>query len=130
MEVSIEKSTYGKSQEVFSSGENNKKEKIVDDVSQITKPTSLLGEYLGSAPNPNTINDAVNSLKITVGSRLDENGNQVDIFEGNIYDLRLYNEGFQGINAIILNQGLVRELYSYSPSSYKFGHSIYNDIKV
>ena len=109
---------------------NNKKEQTVKDVSQIKKPTSLLGEYLGSAPNPNTINSAVNSLKITVGSRLDENGKQVDIFEGNIYDLRLYNEGFQGINAIILNQGLVRELYSYSPSSYKLGHSIYNDMGV
>lgn len=54
--------------------------------------------------------------------------NQVNIFYGNIYDIRLYNRGKSPQELMLLNMGTMRELYSYSPSVYKLAHSIYEDV--
>ena len=48
-------------------------------------------------------------------------------FHGKIYDFRLYNDGKELNNLKLLNAGMLREIYSYSPSTYKLAHSIYVD---
>ena len=50
-----------------------------------------------------------------------------DGFIGDVYDFRLYNVGRDASELRILNSGMLRELYSYSPSNYKLAHSIYVD---
>lgn len=64
---------------------------------------------------------------INLFSRVKEN-RVVDCFYGNIYDLRLYNFYREGKDLYILNSGMLRELYSYAPSTYKLAHSIYTDL--
>lgn len=55
------------------------------------------------------------------------NGSIRNCFYGTVYDLSLYTEAREEFNLIVLNQGSIRELYSYSPSNYKLAHSIYRD---
>ena len=55
---------------------------------------------------------------------------QWNMFHGNLYDIRLYNIGMNPYTLQIHNMGLVREQYSYAPSSYKLAYSVYNDFGV
>ena len=55
---------------------------------------------------------------------------QKNRFLGNIYDLRLYNEGYTGLGLLMLSLGSTRELFSYSPSIYKLGYSLYEDMSA
>ena len=48
-------------------------------------------------------------------------------FYGNVYDLSIYKDARGRFNLATLNQGSLRELYSYAPSNYKLAHSIYRD---
>lgn len=53
---------------------------------------------------------------------------QINNFHGNIYDFRLYNRGKAPEELLLLNMGMMRELYSYSPSVYKLAYSLYKDL--
>lgn len=55
---------------------------------------------------------------------------QKGMFLGNIYDLRLHNVGFTSDILAFYNQGLMRELYSYAPSTYKLAYSVYRDYGI
>lgn len=55
---------------------------------------------------------------------------QKGMFLGNIYDLRLHNVGFTSDILAFYNQGTMRELYSYAPSTYKLAYSIYRDYGI
>ena len=72
------------------------------------------------------------SLKyIEVASEYNEvEKSQKKIFLGNIYDIRLYNTGFTSDILALYNQGIMRELYSYAPSTYKLAYNIYRDYGI
>ena len=48
-------------------------------------------------------------------------------FYGNVYDISLYKGARGKFNLTVLNNGSIRELYSFAPSNYKLAHSLYRD---
>lgn len=55
---------------------------------------------------------------------------QEHMFFGDVFDFKLYNEGFSKYNLYIIANGSVREHYSMSPAAYKLGYSIYKDLGI
>lgn len=55
---------------------------------------------------------------------------QTGMFYGTVYDMRLYNCGKTLPEMRVLNQGSIRELFSYSPSNYKLANTLYRDSAV
>lgn len=55
---------------------------------------------------------------------------QYEMFTGKLYDFRLYNTGMDSYGLQFHNIGLMREQYSYAPSSYKLAYSVYNDFGI
>lgn len=70
-----------------------------------------------------------NTNPIQIGTAV-YNNKQNSNFYGDILDLRLYNCGHSKEQCILLNSGILREQYSYAPSVYKLGYSIYNDLGI
>ena len=66
---------------------------------------------------------------IEIGSTIKDNI-QSNIFCGYIYDLRLYNTGLSNQALTFMNQGIMRELFSYAPSTYKMVYSVYKDFGI
>lgn len=57
-----------------------------------------------------------------------ETADQENHFYGNLYDLRLYNDGLEDLNLLMLSRGTLRELFSYSPSIYKLSSAMYHNL--
>ena len=88
----------------------------------VTYYQNIGGNYTKVVPHPGSTED--------VSSFYVKPIKQYNSFTGNVYDLRLYNTGFTPENLYLLAGGSTRELYSYSPSIYKLGYSIYEDYGI
>ena len=55
---------------------------------------------------------------------------QYNMFFGNLYDIRLYNTSMDKNSLYLHSIGLVREQYSYAPSTYKLAYSVYRDFGI
>ena len=74
----------------------------------------------------------IKGISLFSDKQKDENGDieQFNMFFGNLYDLRLYNVGMDANSLYLHNIGLIREQYSYAPSTYKLAYSIYRDFGI
>lgn len=89
--------------------------------------TLCVNNRVTTATGTYTITKPSGIVPIYVGSFGESRGYE---FFGDIFDLRLYNCGHSKEQCQLLNAGLIREQYSYAPSIYKLGYSIYNDLGV
>ena len=88
--------------------------------------------FIPGYPAKYRIGDDLEGIELFSKHYEDENNEivQTNMFYGYVYDVRLYNVGMAPEALYIHNCGLVREQYSYSPTSYKLGYSVCVDLGV